>query len=122
LDTFYQLGCGNQPKGQLGDFASLNLEQNTQVLLDMLEDLFAHKESAEKIGRYRRTAYAHAYYSLALLYFGARRFPDARRFFYLALTKHPGFGMNRQFMTTWLKTFAGEKVFNHLKKSKQKLA
>ena len=122
LDTYYQLGCGNQPKGQMGDFASLDLEQNTELLLGMLDSLFAQKELVDKIGRYQRPSYAFACYSLALLYYGARRFPQARHFFLKALIKHPGFGLNRQFMTTLLKTLAGAKVITQLKNSKQKLA
>ena len=41
METYYQLGCGNQPKGYLGDFETLNLERNSQILLGMLDDLFA---------------------------------------------------------------------------------
>ncbi len=122
LDTYYQLGCGNQPKGELGDFATLNLEQNTQLLLGMLDSLFAQKELVDKIGRYQQPSYAYAYHSLALLYYGTRRFPQARHFFLKALVKRPRFSMNRQFMTTLLKTLAGAKVITQLKNSKQKLA
>ena len=122
LDTFYQLGCGNQPKGYLGDFDNLNLEQNSQILLSMLDELFANEVLVDRISRYRRSAYGQAYYSLALLNFGARQFPKARRFFLSAIRMDPGLGMNRQFMVTWSKTWVGEKLFGQIVNMKQKLA
>lgn len=37
LETFYELGCGDQLKGSRGDFANLDLQTNAKVLLDMLD-------------------------------------------------------------------------------------
>jgi tetratricopeptide (TPR) repeat protein len=121
-DTFYQIGLGDQPKGYLGDFSSLNLDRSSQVLLSMLDDLFATEELADKVEEYRSVAYGHAYYALALLNFGARRFTQARRFFLAAFRHDPALAKNRQFITTWPKTWVGIKVFDHLKGGRQKLA
>jgi glycosyltransferase involved in cell wall biosynthesis len=104
LDTFYQLGCGNQPKGSMGHFASLDLQQNAQMLLNMLGRLFAEPETKIRLGRFRRRAYGQAYFALGLLSYGSRQLGNARRFLWCALTTDPQWGLKLRFMLTWAKS------------------
>ena len=39
METFYELDCGDQPKGYRGEFASVDIDQNYPVVLRLLEKL-----------------------------------------------------------------------------------
>ena len=121
LDTFYQLGIGNQLKGQLGDFATLDLQNNAHVMLKMLEGLFANGKAAKNILQYRKSTFANAYFALALLNYGARQFPETRRYLLSAMTTKPSYALNRQFVTMYSKTLIGDKLIDQFKNSKQKI-
>lgn len=121
-DTFYQLGCGSQPKGQLGDFNALDLPRNARVLLHMLDELFADADLAEGLRPYRRSAYAQAYAALAYLNYGARDLTTARRLFFRALQTEPVIAFNRQFATTLPKTLLGKTLLVQLERIKHKPA
>jgi NAD(P)-dependent dehydrogenase (short-subunit alcohol dehydrogenase family) len=106
-ETFYQLGLGGQPKGSLGDFASLDLGQNQARLLDLLDRLFAQSPLAPQVATYQRRAYAHACFALGQLSYGARQMSDARGFLIRAITYSPGYIRNRQVAVTLAKSYAG---------------
>ena len=40
VDTYYQLGCGDQPKGSMGNLASLDVKRNSAPLFAMMNSLF----------------------------------------------------------------------------------
>jgi glycosyltransferase involved in cell wall biosynthesis len=121
-DTFYQLGCGDQPKGSLGHFASLDLQRNAQMLLDTLDRLFSDSEMRMSLAGVRRPAYANAYFALALLSYGARRFQDTRRFMSSALVADPQLAVNRWFVITWLKSLLGARLVDNFKDRRNKIA
>jgi glycosyltransferase involved in cell wall biosynthesis len=120
-DTFYQLGCGDQPKGSLGHFATLDLQRNAQVLLDTLDRLFGDSEMRMWLAGVRRPAYANAYSALALLSYGARRFRDTRRFLSSALVTDPRHALNRWFVITWLKSLLGARLVDNFKNRRNKI-
>jgi hypothetical protein len=121
-DTFYQLGCGDQPKGSLGHFASLDLQRNAQVLLDTLDRLFGDSEMRMRLAGIRSPAYANAYSALALLSYGARQFQDTRRFLSSALITDPQHALSHWFVTTWLKSLLGARLVDNFKDKRNKMA
>lgn len=111
LNTFYELGCGSQPKGYRGDFTSIDVTRNAAVLIELLDRLFNEGEVRSKIANYRSAAYANAYFALGLLSYGARRFPETRSFLLRALAHSPAYMLNRRLVTIFLKSLLGKSGF-----------
>jgi hypothetical protein len=106
LETFYELGCGDQLKGSRGDFATLDLQTNANVLLDMLDKIFANLQASPGLRSNRKLVYANAYLALGLLSYGARNYQLARGFLLHSILNDPLSGFNHRFITTWLKILA----------------
>ena len=119
-ETFYQLGCGDQPKGYMGDFASLDLQRNAQILLSMLNRLFGNPTLNSKIQSQKRSAYAHAYISLALLNYGARQFQQTRHLLLSACKTNPKFVLKGQIISIWLKSLLGVRILALFKGSSRR--
>jgi glycosyltransferase involved in cell wall biosynthesis len=120
LDTFYQLGCGDQPKGSLGDLASLDVQCNARVLLGLLDRLLGDPQLADNVRGYWRPAYANAYLAIALLNYGARQLQEARRFLLRAAVMSPRYGLRRQFLSLWLKSLlVGTKFVDRVRGMRQ---
>ncbi|NLE77395.1 MAG: glycosyltransferase, partial [Chloroflexi bacterium] len=77
LDTFYELACGDQPRGYRGTLEGLNLHQNEQEMLPRLNRLFG--EASPELRPWRRRAYGNMYLALAMLYDQSGEWPQARR-------------------------------------------
>jgi hypothetical protein len=120
LDTFYQLGCGDQSKGALGTFASLNLQQSSQVLETMLNRLFNQANATDRLKTYQRRAFANAFFALGLLSYGARQFREARRFLLRVLITYPGCGLNLKFVVILFKSLLGARLVNQIKTARQR--
>ena len=71
VDTFYQLGCGAQPKGSMGDLSSLNVKESSLPLLAMMKKLFADSGISREMKGTERSVYSTMYFSLCLLAYGA---------------------------------------------------
>jgi len=105
LNTYYELGCGEQPKGYRGDFASLNLNASSQNLMKMLNQLFLQIGKQKGYRQIRNEAYSQANMALGLLYYGARRFSRARKLMLRAAIYNGSLLFNRRFATTFVKSF-----------------
>lgn len=114
VETFYELACGDQPKGYRGEFASINLEQNTRVTLRLLEKLFADHEL--RLTEFKRPAYANAEYAFGLLAYGQGNVRAARRHFLGALRVQPALMMDRAFVGSLLRSFLGAKLIQSLRR------
>jgi glycosyltransferase involved in cell wall biosynthesis len=115
LDVYYELGCGDQPKGMRGDFRTLHIEENAQAVLGWLNRLFVDGQLPHQIYQHRKEAYANAYYALALLSYGADHYHQARNFLIRSAKYKPASFGNRSFSTLLLKTFLGNQVVTRLK-------
>jgi len=104
IDTYYQLGCGDQPKGYMGHFASMDLKRSAITLLNMLDRLFMDPDLSTRLKDYRRTAYSNAYFALALLNYGARQYGETRGLLMSILRTNPRYGLQWQFVAIWLKS------------------
>lgn len=120
VDTYYQLGCGDQPKGRMGDLVSLNVKRNSVPLLHMMKNLFIDAGTCRQVKLLKSASYVKAYHSLALLAYGTREFREARKFLLLTIKNEPKFLLNRQIVSLWAKSLLGPKVVDSLKKFRWK--
>ena len=115
LDTFYQLGCGDQPKGSMGDLASLNMKRNSLPLLLMMKSLFADARTGKDVRELERAASAKAYFALGMLAYGTREFAVSRSFFARAVLTDFKYLFNRELNSRWVKSLMNRKVVDFLK-------
>ncbi len=115
VDTYYQLGCGDQPKGRMGDMTSLNVKRNSIPLLVMMKSLNVDAGTSTEVKRLGRASYAKAYHSLGLLAYNTREFKDARNFFLRAMLNDFRLFFNRQILSLSLKSLLGPKMIDSLK-------
>lgn len=115
LNTFYELGCGEQPKGYRGDFASLDLDASARNLLNLLERFFREAGSRSVYLRWKQKAYSQAYFALGLLNYGSRRFRDARKFLLKAAWRDPALLFGRQYLAALLKSFLSPQLVERVR-------
>ncbi len=87
LRTFFELGCGSQPKGERGNFATLDLTRNWQTLRALLEQLRFEQMLAPEQSPQQVVALAH--FALGLLSYGAGNFALTRGHLLQALFQSP---------------------------------
>ncbi len=114
-ETFYELACGDQPKGYRGEFASIRLDQNARVTLDLLDKLFQAPELKFSAGL-KRTAYANAYHAFGLIAYGQGNMRSARTFFLQALRFQPLLFVNRSWIGFMTRSLLGARWMNALRK------
>jgi hypothetical protein len=122
LDTFYELGCGDQPKGSMGDLKSLNVKRNSLPLLTMLNSLFIDPQTSSEVKRLRQSAYSNAFYTLGMLGYNTRAFGEARKFLLRAILNDARLLSNKQIIGMWFKSLLGPGLIDLLKSGKQRLA
>jgi hypothetical protein len=115
IDTFFQIGCGDQPKGSLGDFASLEAERSNEFALRLLERLFLDSLTTEEARTLSRKAYATAYASVGMIAYGTRAFGAARSNFSRAIAKNPVFVIDRRVMHFYVKSCLGPGIIDFMK-------
>jgi glycosyltransferase involved in cell wall biosynthesis len=115
LDTFYQLGCGDQPKGWMGDLASLNVKRNSVPLILMMKSLFSDAGTGKNVRRFERAASAKAYFALGMLAYGTREFRESRWFFARAVLVDFKYLSNRELTSRWVKSLMSPKLVDFLK-------
>lgn len=121
IDTFYQLGCGDQAKGSMGDLQSLNVKRNSTPLLTMMTSLFIDPATFDEVKWLRRPAHAKAFHALGMLGYNTRQFALARQFFSNAILNDTKLLLNKQVVGMWIKALLGPKVIDLLKSGKQRL-
>jgi len=121
VDTYYQLGCGDQPKGSMGDMKSLNVKRNSLPLLTMLNCLFIGTETSAVVKHHRIKVYSMAYYALGKLAYNTREFREARRFLSRAIWFDIGLLLNKKVLSMWCKSMFDPALVDALKDFRQKL-
>lgn len=105
VDLFYELGCVEQPLGQRGNPATLNLPKSADQLLSALNAIFNDPTLAARVQNKRRTAFAHAYLALGLLAYNSQQREKARAFWVQALQHAPYLAAQRAFLARLARTF-----------------
>jgi glycosyltransferase involved in cell wall biosynthesis len=83
LDTFYELACGDQPRGYRGQANLLDLDERGIEVIQNLERLF--DEASPKVKSRQRTAYGNAYLALGMLADIAGQWRLARHYLWQAM-------------------------------------
>lgn len=122
LDTFYQLGCGDQPKGSMGDMRSLNVKRNSQPLLTMLNSLFIDADTSDVVKYLRKRMYSTAYYALGTLAYNTREFGEARRFLSRSIWYDASLALNKKVVSMWAKSLLNPALVDTIKHTRHKLA
>ncbi len=124
LPTFFELGCGNQPKGERGNFATLDIVGNTQVLIRLLDKLFLELDdrtaAAAELRRSKRQIYALADFALGLLSYGASQFALARHYLWRALRNDPKLRANQQLISTLTRTCLNPRIVEWVRKQRRR--
>ncbi len=115
MQTFYELGCGHQPKGNHGNLAELDVANSTKTTLELIERLFHDPQSEHRLRDKERKVYAKAYFALGLLAYGAQKIQFARRFLLQALIHDPSIIGNGQFAGIIARVLLGPTLINRLK-------
>ncbi len=115
METFYELGCGGQPKGWRGDFSSLDLLSNYQMVMRLLEKL-SNAPELDQFKRVKRLAYANTYYAFGLLAYGQGRTGAARNYFLGALKYSPDLLVDRRFAGFGMRFLLGAGMVHRLKR------
>jgi hypothetical protein len=120
VDTYYQLGCGDQPKGSMGDLSSLNVKHSSAPLLAMMKRLSVDAGTSETVKRLDRKSRSTAYFALATLAYGTREFGVMRRFLRKAVLNDLKLLFNGHLVSLWGKSLLGPRVVDGLKSIRQR--
>ena len=116
LDTFYELACGDQPRGYRGHANLLDIEGNGTEMLNRLDNLFAKADPTLK--PMRRRAYGNAHLALGLLSDLASRPLVARRYLLRAAITHPNLLVTSQLPRKLIKTCLGARAIEAMSQLK----
>jgi hypothetical protein len=112
MDTFYQIGCGDQPKGWMGDLSSVHVSRTGETLRGMLDVVFDDPELGSRVRPYRRQAYATASVTMGTLAYGARQCGEARRWLARAMRTDPTVLWRPRWATVWMKSLLGARMLD----------
>jgi glycosyltransferase involved in cell wall biosynthesis len=118
VDVFYELACGDQPRGWRGDFATHSMENNQKSLLDSLAYVFDSERATGEVKAVRDLAYANAYLALGLLAYGAGELGKSRSMMLRAVSYRPSLALDPQVSTRVAKSFLGAELLGTLKRAR----
>jgi len=112
LDTFYMLGCADQPPGYVGDLETLDLERNSTRLLGVLGEIFSDPTVPERLLARKSNCYGLAYLALGILAYRKRDLKRARRSLMQAVRYQPGLAFDSRWSAPFAKSFAGTRLLH----------
>lgn len=113
LDTFYELMCGDQPRGYRGQVDSLNIEENGAEMLFRLELLFAYASKPELA--LKGVAFGKAYLALAMLNDQAGRWKQAKAYLLRAIAACPVLLLDMKVVRRLVKLYIGKQTISWLR-------
>lgn len=108
LDTYYDLVCGDQPRGYRGQADLLDIEGNGAEMLNWLAHLLVG--AGPSLAFMRRLAYGNAYLALAMLSDQIGRWAAARRYLFRAVKANPRLMGSYPVIRRLLKLSAGQRL------------
>jgi glycosyltransferase involved in cell wall biosynthesis len=113
LDTYYDLVCGDQPRGYRGRADLLHIECNGTEMLKWLNALFS--KAGPTFEPIRHAAYANAYLALGIVYDRAGQWTNARRCLCQALGANPRLLASYPFARRLIKLCTGKRLVSLLR-------
>lgn len=114
LDTFYEIACGDQPKGYRGQAHRLDIQRNGDEMLRRLAELFS--QASASVRKLERVAYGNAYLALAMLSDQAGRWGLARAYLWRAVVAQPALLRDMSVIRRLFKLFAGKRIVRALQR------
>ena len=114
VDVFYELACGDQPRGWRGDLQHLNLENTRQILLDSLAAVFDGLDVPPDLGVLRVAAYGNAYLALGLVAYVKRDLAASRKYMAQAIKHRPALALDPRLNTRMVKSLLGPRLLDVL--------
>ena len=108
LDTFYELICGEQPKGVRGEVNLLDVDGRVQMIERRLASLF--EGGSQQVSGRKRAAYANVYLAASMLNDQAGRWNHARRYLLRTLWNRPALLRSASVVRRLLKLLAGKRL------------
>jgi hypothetical protein len=121
-ETFYQLGCGDQPKGWMGDLSSVDVNRNGATVHRMLDAVFESVDADHRVLLNRRKAYATAAIALGTLAYGRRQGREARGWLSRAMWSDPALVLQPRWAALWVKSLLGPRILDWLRVRRQRMA
>jgi tetratricopeptide (TPR) repeat protein len=112
LDTFYELACGDQPRGFRGQASLLELKTNGEDMLRRLGVLVAR--AAPAVQARRAAAYGNAYLALGMLADQAGDWAAARRYLLRAVRFRPRLLRDPMVVRRFAKLCLGQRLVRRL--------
>lgn len=114
LDVFYELACGDQPRGYRSRVDLMDIDNNGRELLRRLEILL--DSAAPDLRRARNVAYGNAYLALAMLSDQAGRWTEARRYLLNAIVANPVLIASYSVVRRFVKLCSGQRLVSFVRK------
>jgi len=108
LDTFYELACGDQPRGYRGEAFLLDIHDNGTEMLQRLEHLFSI--AVPEVATEKRAALGNAYLALGMLSDRIGDWRLARRYLRAAILANPNLVRSRSVVRRLLKVHVGHRA------------
>jgi len=112
VDTFYELACGDQPRGYRGQAGLLDLEASAAEMFRCLDDMFT--QARPPVTALRQSTYGNAYLALGMLADRAGDWQAARRYLWRAARHDPRL-VSGSFLRRLVKVSAGKRLAGLLK-------
>lgn len=118
VDVFYEMACGDQPRGWRGDFATHRVERSQDLLLENLAYVFDSDGATVEMQAVRDLAYANAYFALGLLAYGTGEMGRSRSMMLRAVSYKPSLALDPQVSTRVAKSLLGAELLGTLKRAR----
>ncbi len=106
LDTFYEIGCGTQPRGKRGTAETIDVAANGRLLFQHLERFFSDQAANAAIQQQRANAYSAANLALGMLSDQSREWSQARSYLWQAMRAKPALLWQPQLLRRLVKVTA----------------
>ena len=111
--TFFELACGNQPRGYRGQASLLDLERSSADMLHFLDAFF--KSAEPSVQPLRNVAFGNAYLALAMLSDQSGLWSQARIYLLKAIQYNPKL-ISTSYLRRLAKLSAGKRIVGLLKR------
>jgi hypothetical protein len=114
LDTFYEMVCGDQPRGYRGQASLLDMSAKGAEMLMRVDGLFATADLA--VQRLRPAAYGNCHLALAMLADQAEDWASARKYLLAAMRYYPALLKDVRVLRRFLKLCLGRRMVRALQR------
>ena len=106
LDTFYEIGCGTQPRGKRGSVAAIDVVANGRSLFRHLDQFFTDHAANKAVQKQFVNAYSTANFALGMLSDQSGQWTQARSYLLQAVRAKPALIWQPQLLRRLVKVTA----------------